>query len=240
MLRVPSRRSGPETTRGGVLYDSAVRAFKATVWCSFRRVPEEDRPVSEVWSLECKRDGRERRRLRDPGTAAISTRNTAPSATKAPCASRLVEDLVDTRAPTSLMWARPRQSPRPGLRSAPAGAARAGPANGHCPEGDPLPGPAGPPTRRPARIPARPSRSSRNQPVRRAPPHVPRLLRGQEIVKEDRDEAPRGVQLPHVEHRPSQICPARPEASQDAPRQVPALHWAHRHETMAVPPDTVG
>ena len=37
----------------GILYDSAGRAFKATVWCSFRRVPGEDRPVSEVWSLEC-------------------------------------------------------------------------------------------------------------------------------------------------------------------------------------------
>lgn len=36
----------------GILYDSAGRAFEVTVWCSFRRVPGEDRPVSEVWSLE--------------------------------------------------------------------------------------------------------------------------------------------------------------------------------------------
>ena len=36
----------------GILYDSAGRAFRTTVWCSFRRVPQEDRPVAEVWSLE--------------------------------------------------------------------------------------------------------------------------------------------------------------------------------------------
>jgi hypothetical protein len=36
----------------GILYDSAGRAFEPTVWCSFRRVAQDDRPVSEVWSLE--------------------------------------------------------------------------------------------------------------------------------------------------------------------------------------------
>lgn len=40
------------TPLGGVLYDSAGRAFTAHVWASFRRVREEDRRVSEVWTLE--------------------------------------------------------------------------------------------------------------------------------------------------------------------------------------------
>lgn len=36
----------------GLAYDSAGRAFNCSVWCAFRRVPEADRPVSEVWTLE--------------------------------------------------------------------------------------------------------------------------------------------------------------------------------------------
>lgn len=40
------------TSLDGILYDSAGRAFTVTVWCSFRRIPQEDRPVTEVWSLE--------------------------------------------------------------------------------------------------------------------------------------------------------------------------------------------
>jgi len=40
------------TSLDGILYDSAGRAFTVTVSCSFRRVPQEDRSVPEVWSLE--------------------------------------------------------------------------------------------------------------------------------------------------------------------------------------------
>ncbi len=42
-------RSG--TTMEGIMYDSAGRAFVATVWCSFRRAEQEDRPATEVWTL---------------------------------------------------------------------------------------------------------------------------------------------------------------------------------------------
>ncbi|HEU0078010.1 MAG TPA: hypothetical protein VFQ76_10205 [Longimicrobiaceae bacterium] len=40
------------TPLGGLLYDSAGRAFTAHVWTSFRRVQGQDRKVSEVWTLE--------------------------------------------------------------------------------------------------------------------------------------------------------------------------------------------
>jgi hypothetical protein len=40
------------TPLGGLLYDSAGRAFTAHVWTSFRRVREEDRKVSGVWTPE--------------------------------------------------------------------------------------------------------------------------------------------------------------------------------------------
>jgi hypothetical protein len=40
------------TPLGGLLFDCTGRAFTAHVWTSFRRVREEDRKVSEVWTLE--------------------------------------------------------------------------------------------------------------------------------------------------------------------------------------------
>lgn len=40
------------TPLGGLLYDCTGRAFSAHVWTSFRREKEEDRLVSEVWTLE--------------------------------------------------------------------------------------------------------------------------------------------------------------------------------------------
>ena len=40
------------TPLGGLLYDSTGRAFSAHVWTSFRREREEDRKVSDVWTLE--------------------------------------------------------------------------------------------------------------------------------------------------------------------------------------------
>ena len=40
------------TSLEGIMYDAAGRAFTVTVWCAFRRAAQEDRPVTEVWSLE--------------------------------------------------------------------------------------------------------------------------------------------------------------------------------------------
>jgi hypothetical protein len=46
------------TPLGGLLSESPGRAFAAHVWTSFRRVKEEDRKVSEVWTLEVGEDER--------------------------------------------------------------------------------------------------------------------------------------------------------------------------------------
>ena len=40
------------TSLGGLLYDCRGRAFELSVWANFRREPDQDRGISEIWTLD--------------------------------------------------------------------------------------------------------------------------------------------------------------------------------------------
>ena len=41
-----------DTSLAGILYDISGRAFSVHVWTSFRREPEEDKKIAELWTLD--------------------------------------------------------------------------------------------------------------------------------------------------------------------------------------------